>query len=96
MAAASEARAYRRSSSVPHAQAAAEQAVPPFFQAAARAEDAEELVEPLHELEAGMARGAPARPPRSLRGRDPLLFWRVVSAVLPALLLAALAALRAS
>lgn len=65
--------------------------------AAAPEERTADAVELLHELEAGMARGAPARPPpRSLHDRDPLLFWRVVSAVLAALLLAALAALRAS
>jgi serine/threonine protein kinase len=51
-----------------------------------------DAVELLHELEVGMARGAPARVrPRSLHDRDPLLFWRVVSAVLAALLLAVLA-----
>ncbi len=55
-----------------------------------------DAVELLHELEVGMARGAPVRSlPRSLHDRDPLLFWRAVSAVLAALLLATLAATRA-
>jgi serine/threonine protein phosphatase PrpC len=54
-----------------------------------RTGDAFEL---LHELEMGMASGAPVRTkPRSLHDQDPLLFWRVVSAVLAALLLAVLA-----
>jgi serine/threonine protein phosphatase PrpC len=58
-----------------------------------RAGDAFEL---LHELETGMARGGPVRAkPRSLHDRNPLLFWRVVSAVLAALLLATLATLHA-
>ena len=47
-----------------------------------------DAVELLFALERGMAGGAPARPrPRSLHDRDPLLFWRVVSAVLAAALL---------
>jgi len=55
-----------------------------------------DAIELLHELETGMARGGPVRPrPRSLHDRDPLLFWRAVSAVLAALLLATLAATRA-
>ena len=42
-----------------------------------------DAVELLFALERGMAGGAPARPrPRSLHDRDPLLFWRVVAAVL--------------
>jgi serine/threonine protein phosphatase PrpC len=47
-----------------------------------------DAVELLFALERGMAGGAPLRPrPRSLHDRDPLLFWRVVSAILAALLL---------
>ncbi|MDO9708853.1 bifunctional protein-serine/threonine kinase/phosphatase [Paracraurococcus lichenis] len=47
-----------------------------------------DAVELLFTLERGMAGGAPARPrPRSLHDRDPLLFWRVVSAGLALLLL---------
>ena len=42
-----------------------------------------DAVELLFALERGMAGGAPARPrPRSLHDRNPLLFWRVVAAVL--------------
>ncbi|MCB4824375.1 bifunctional protein-serine/threonine kinase/phosphatase [Roseicella aerolata] len=47
-----------------------------------------DAVELLFALERGMAGGAPARPrPRSLHDRDPLLFWRMVSAALAMLLL---------
>jgi serine/threonine protein phosphatase PrpC len=47
-----------------------------------------DVLELLFALERGMAGGAPARPrPRSLHDRDPLLFWRVVSALLAVALL---------